>query len=96
MSDLLTNDFMSIEELRRMIDNHERGVMLCGPISLARQLLATMQRETKHVVALKLAKSLTKKYLSRINFDGLDDREITELREIHYQMEEALNEQRCE
>lgn len=51
---------------------------------------AAMQREAKHISALKIAKALTKKYLIRINFDGLNDREITELREVHYQTEEAL------
>lgn len=49
-----------------------------------------MQREAKLREALRIAKALTKKYLSRISFGGLDDREITELREVHYQAEEAL------
>ncbi len=40
--------------------------------------------------ALAIAKSLTRKYLSLIDFSTCDDRQITELREIHYHTHEAI------
>ncbi len=87
------SDGLTIQKLQEILltgkpDEHE--YLDSFSFQVTRQLIATMQREAKHVSALKIAKALTKKYLSRINFDGLNDREITELREIHYQTEEAL------
>ena len=49
------------------------------------------QEETyKLVEALIIARALTKKYLNIINFNGLNDREIAELREVHYTADRAL------
>ncbi len=47
--------------------------------------------EQKMRDALEVTRALTRKYLNMVNFDGCDDRQITELREIHYQADEALS-----
>lgn len=46
-----TND-LTIEQLQRIIANHESGVQLTG-VAVYRQLLATMQREAKLREALQ-------------------------------------------
>ena len=51
MVDRLTSD-LTIEQLQRIIANHESDVQLTG-VAMYRQLLATMQREAKLREALK-------------------------------------------
>ena len=51
MVDRLTSD-LTIEQLQRIIANHESGVQLTS-VAMYRQLLATMQREAKLREALE-------------------------------------------
>src|SRR6185312_10858124 len=53
---------------------------------------AQEERTQKLVEALAIAKALTAKYLHRVSFEGFDDRQITELRVVHYQATDALAE----
>lgn len=46
--------------------------------------------EQKLREALVVTRALTRKYLNMVNFNKCDDRQIAELRSIHYQAEEAL------
>lgn len=67
------------------------GLELAEQLHAAKITVADLrEREAKLREALKTAEALTTKYISRISFEGLGDREITELREVHYQAHEAL------
>ncbi len=89
---MTTSDKLSftLKEVMQIEYAHENNVSTHPVWPLAKQLAATMRENERLRTGLKIAQALTKKYLNHINFDDFDDREITELREIHYQATDAL------
>ena len=79
--------------------NYERGCYMCSKTHFARKAwdFANKQRPTTQAagggrvtLSLKAAAALTRKYLQLVGEQTIGNREITELREAHYQIQDAL------